>query len=167
MQKTGRHGTIALCLLLILLWLAADGLGDTAALLFGLVVTLGIAMAATRTTSLWGDLRPGGGRVLALCRFGLVFVRELVTSNLAVMRLVYSPTLQLRPGIVPLRTRLTSPLARFVLSNTVTLTPGSLVLGMEGETVHVHALDLSTTDPDSNTAQFIGPFDSILARALD
>lgn len=167
MQEAERHGTIALWLLLMLLWAAADGMGDVAAAAFGLAVTLAIALAVTRGTPLWGSLRFSPRRLLSLGQFGLIFLRELVTSNLAVLRLVYAPRMTLRPGIVPTRTALTSPLARFVLSNTVTLTPGSLVLGMEGETIHLHVLDLATTDAGSNTAQYIGPFDPILARALD
>jgi multicomponent Na+:H+ antiporter subunit E len=152
--------------MLFLLWIAANGASDPIGLLAGLLVTLCIAVAVSRMSPIWSDLRTTPSRLFALMGYIWVFLRELVKSNLNVLRLVYAPSLRLRPGIVSVTTDLSSPLARFVLSNTITLTPGSLVLGMEGRTIYVHGLDLASTDIDANTEAFVGAFDPILARGL-
>ena len=82
------------------------------------------------------------------------------------LRIVYAPRIDIRPAIVPTRTRLRTPMGRFVLSNTVTLTPGSLVTGLQGDTLTVHMLDHDTTDIDVNTAKVSGAFDPTLERAF-
>lgn len=157
---------LSLWLVLFVIWLAANGTLAIEVVVTGLVVTFGIAFAYTRSSNIWNDLSFSPGRMLAFCHYSIVFLREMIKSNLKVLGYVYAPKVNIRPGIIEARTRLKSPFARLVLSNTVMLTPGSLTLGIDNETVYIHGLDLDSTDPDANTQTYLEPFDTILVRTF-
>jgi multicomponent Na+:H+ antiporter subunit E len=160
------RGAAGLWVVLFILWAAASSSLSPAVLGTGLVITGAIAWMVARAHPIWADLRLSPRTGVELLRYTGVFLREMVKSNLMVMRYVYAPRLDIHPGIVPTRTRLTTPLGRITLTNTVTLTPGTLVMGIEGETLHVHILDLASTDIDVNTTAVSGQFEPILARAF-
>jgi multicomponent Na+:H+ antiporter subunit E len=54
------------------------------------------------------------------------------------LRYVYAPRIDIGPGIVRIKTRLKTPVGRLALVNSIALTPGSLVVDMEGDTLTVH-----------------------------
>ena len=52
------------------------------------------------------------------------------------------------------------------LANSIALTPGSLVMDIEGDTLFVHWLDVQTTDPDEATRIIAGPFEKHLEKVF-
>lgn len=165
LRDAGR-GVAGLWGVLFAIWVAANASLDPVVLGLGAVLTGGIAGALTRAPTLWDDLRLGPRHVAAFLRYTVIFLRELVRSNLTMLRIVYAPRLDIRPGVVPTRTGLSTPMARFALANTVSLTPGSLVMGLQDQTLTVHMLNLETTDIDTNTAAVSGAFEPALGRAF-
>lgn len=165
-RRIAGRGALRLWPVLFVIWAAANASLDPVVLGVGAVITGGIALALTRRPTLWDDLRTGPRPLGALLRYTVIFLREMVRSNLAMLRIVYGPRLTIRPAVIPTRTGLRSPMGRFVLTNTITLTPGSLVTGLENDTVTVHLLDHDTTDIDANTATVSGAFDPALERAF-
>ena len=80
---------------------------------------------------------------------GLVFC-EVIKSNLALIRVVYSPRVEVKPKLV----KFTTPLKgayKAVLSDSITLTPGTITVECEEETLTVHSLDESFADGIENT----------------
>jgi multicomponent Na+:H+ antiporter subunit E len=96
-----------------------------------------------------------------------VFVVELVRANITMMRYVYAPRLSIDPGVMTLKTRLKSPIGRLALANSISLTPGTLVLDFAGDEITVHCLDMRAIDPEKATETFVGPFESHLGKAFD
>ncbi|HET9949779.1 MAG TPA: Na+/H+ antiporter subunit E [Longimicrobiales bacterium] len=78
-----------------------------------------------------------GGRVV---RYFPWLLKEIAKSNLAVARIVLDPKLPIDPGIARLRTPLRTPLGKVIFANSVTLTPGTITTGVEGDQVEIHAL---------------------------
>ena len=70
----------------------------------------------------------------------LLFI-EIVKANLQVIRLVLSPVIEVEPCLVRFRTDLRSEAARVALANSITLTPGTLTVSLEGNDLLIHALD--------------------------
>jgi multicomponent Na+:H+ antiporter subunit E len=66
--------------------------------------------------------------------------REIWRANLQVLRIVLHPRLPIDPVVVRLRTSFTSQLATTTLANSITLTPGTVTLDVEGDELVVHAL---------------------------
>ncbi len=160
------RATLSLWFVLFVIWTAANGTLAPAESGLGLGVTLMIAVLCTRAPGIWKDLFFTPARAISFLQYTAVFLREMIKSNLTVLGLVFAPKVKVRPGIVLSQTRLTSPFARLVLSNSVALTPGSLVLGMDGPNVYVHGLALSSTDTDASTQEFLGPFEPVLLRTF-
>lgn len=67
-------------------------------------------------------------------------LREIWIANIQVVRLVVDPRLPIDPVVVRLPTRYSTDLARTTLANSITLTPGTITLDVDGETLVVHAI---------------------------
>lgn len=67
-------------------------------------------------------------------------LKEIIVANLQVVRLVLDPRLPIDPIVVRFEPPLTSDLALTTLGNSITLTPGTVTLDVEGRTLVVHAL---------------------------
>jgi multicomponent Na+:H+ antiporter subunit E len=64
------------------------------------------------------------------------------------------------------KTGLKSPIGRLALANSISLTPGSLVLDMSEEGLTVHCLDMRTVDLDDASRTIAGPFEKHLERSF-
>ena len=86
--------------------------------------------------------------VIAIIRLLYIFLVELVKSNLSVLKVILSPKLNLRPGIFALETELEKEWEITILSNLITLTPGTLVLEVseDNKTLYIHAMDIDDVE---------------------
>lgn len=69
---------------------------------------------------------------------------QIVLSNLQVARLVLDPRLPIDPVVVRARTSLRRDLAVATLANSITLTPGTVTVDVDGDELVVHALTPET-----------------------
>jgi len=77
---------------------------------------------------------------LRLFRFWAWLAGEIIRSSLEVSRVVLSPGLPISPTLVEIESGSSHPVDRAILGNSITLTPGTLTLNIEGQRLHVHAL---------------------------
>ena len=81
---------------------------------------------------------------------------------------VLHPSLPIEPGIVKVKTRLKNPMARLFLANSITLTPGTLVVDMEDDgTIYVHWIKVVSQDPEIAAKYIVKPFEDILAKVFE
>ena len=73
-------------------------------------------------------------------------LKEIVIANIQVARLVLHPRLPIDPVIVRFETRLGTDLGRTTFANSITLTPGTVTLDIEGSELVVHALTRGMAD---------------------
>lgn len=85
---------------------------------------------------------------LALMRRGVyalyyvgVLVAEIIKSSMQVLHLVLTDREAAEPVIVSHRTRLKTGWGRVILANSITLTPGTITVSLEGDELIVHCLD--------------------------
>ena len=71
----------------------------------------------------------------------IVLLVEIVKANFAITKLVLSPQLNVEPCLVKFRTQLKTEAARVALANSITLTPGTITVSLEGDNLLVHALN--------------------------
>ena len=69
---------------------------------------------------------------------------EIVLANLHVLRLSFQPgeMADVKPQIVRFKTELRSEFARWVLANSITLTPGTVTVKVEEDELYVHAISV-------------------------
>ena len=117
----------------------------------GALISAVLAYLLSRKSTVWRDIRFSPARLYHFVLYTGVFVVELVRANINMMRYVFAPRIDIKPGIVEIKTKLKTPVGRFALANSIALTPGSLVIDIEGDSLFIHWLDVKTTDPDEAT----------------
>ena len=80
-----------------------------------------------------------------------VLVKEIVKANVAVLKLIVSPELQPEPAIVYFDTDLKTGLAKVLLANSITLTPGTITVSVEDNRFCVHCLDRELAEGVENS----------------
>lgn len=86
-----------------------------------------------------------------LGRFFVCLIKEIISANLTVCRMILSRKEQVEPVLVRLSTDLKTETARVMLANSITLTPGTISVSLtEGELL-VHCLDKSLAGSMENS----------------
>jgi len=165
-KSVAPQGMLSLWLVLFVVWMVANSTLAVEVAILGAVITLGLAYVFTSSSDAWRRIRWTPAGFYHFLAYSGTFLVELVKANIAMMRVVYAPRIDIHPGIVKIRTKLKSPIGRLALANTIALTPGSLVLDIKGETLYIHWLDVQTTDLDKATEALAGPFETHLEKVF-
>jgi multicomponent Na+:H+ antiporter subunit E len=96
-----------------------------------------------------------------------VFAYMCLRSNIDVALRVLSPGLQIKPGVVKIRTSLKSEIARVFLANSITLTPGTMTVEIKDDVLYIHWIEVGSSDMATASKAIIGPFEYFLARIFD
>ena len=159
-------GFIVLAALLAVVWIFLNSTIAIGLVLTGILISGGLAFAFTRQTGIWQDVTVSPARLYHFILYTGRFLVELAQSNLNMLRYVYAPRIKINPGIVKINTRLKTPVGRLALANSIALTPGSLVVDIDGDSLFVHCLDLQTIDSDQATRLIAGPFEEQLEKTF-
>ena len=76
----------------------------------------------------------------ALLRYVVILSREIVLASISVTKLVFGPTEKLRSGFVAYTMEAETDLEVTTLANSITLTPGTISLELDDDTIIVRAL---------------------------
>lgn len=84
------------------------------------------------------------GRVIAIISLVLLFIKELILSNISVLKLLLKPKLDIKPAIFALPTVLEKDWEITILANLITLTPGTLVVDIsdDNKILYIHTIDM-------------------------
>ena len=74
--------------------------------------------------------------------------REIVVSNIEVTKTVLSKKMDLKRNMIEIGAHQQTELGRVVLANSITLTPGTVSVKMEGDRILVHALSFEGAEED-------------------
>lgn len=88
----------------------------------------------------------------------VILVAEIVKANMAVIRLITSNSEVVEPVMVRVHTNLRSNFCRVLLANSITLTPGTITVSLDGDEYVVHCLDKSLSE---------GMEDSVFVKMLE
>lgn len=152
----------SLFVLLLLLWIMLNGSLAGDVLIVGIVASAAIALLHRDGLSLFTEARLTPGSLVAAFGFIGYFLKELVKSNLHIAVVVLDPALPVRPGIVRVHTRLRSRMGRLLLANSITLTPGTLTVEIDGEWLWIHWVTMEAADQEEATRQIVAGFESYL-----
>lgn len=88
--------------------------------------------------------------IYRIIRLIVVFFIELIKANLDVLKIIIKPTINNQPGFFVYPTELKTDWQIVLLSNLITLTPGTVVLGVSDDRskIYIHAIDFSTTEEE-------------------
>ncbi|MCK4833928.1 MAG: Na+/H+ antiporter subunit E [Gammaproteobacteria bacterium] len=151
-----------LWLTLFLIWMIANASLASDTVITGVIVSAVIALAFASFSGVYSVIRWSPRVIFYYLRYLSVFSIELVKANINVMLLVFSPRINIKPGIVEIKTDLKSPIGRMALANTITLTPGTLVVDIKDDSLFIHCINIGATDQAEATAEISGRFEKLL-----
>jgi multicomponent Na+:H+ antiporter subunit E len=155
-----------LWVILFVIWMIVNASPAVEPALVGAAITFVLAHVFASSSEAWSRLRLTPRALYHFVAYSGTFVVELVRANLNMMTYVYAPRIDIKPGIVKVRTRLESPIGRLALANSIALTPGSLVMDIRDDTLFIHWLDVKTTDIDEATQALVIPFEKHLEKVF-
>lgn len=87
-------------------------------------------------------------RVWAVIKLTILFLKELILANVAVLKVVLAPKLDMQPAFFKYETALTEEWELTLLSSLITLTPGTVVVHISDDNkfLYIHAIDAADID---------------------
>ncbi|HUW06062.1 MAG TPA: Na+/H+ antiporter subunit E [Williamwhitmania sp.] len=160
-MKQLKNGVVLFAILLII-WGLLNNTFDPIVWITGAALALVIAAFSAPQLKVFSDIRLTPAAFLYTIIYLVVFAKDLLLSNLDVARRVISPKMPINPGIVEAKTTLKSPMARMILANSITLTPGTFTVEMREEMLYIHCLDVTTTNTEEATIALVRKFEKYL-----
>lgn len=148
---------ILLNLLIAFVWMFLNNSWAANTFIAGYLIGLGLIFLLRRFIP-----TPSTSKTMAILALILLFLKELILSNFAVMKLILQPKLTMKPGIIALPTELTRDWEISTLACLITLTPGTVTvdLSLEGDVLYIHAMDIQ--DAEEVIAQIKNTFEKAI-----
>jgi multicomponent Na+:H+ antiporter subunit E len=154
-----RH--VSLGIALFAFWLALSGHYTPLLLGFGVASSLLCVFIASRMGAVDEEAHP-----IQLLRGAVTYfpwlIWEIMKSAWAVSKIIVNPKLPISPTMTVVRASQRTSVGVVVYANSITLTPGTITTGVEGNQLTVHALvndgalDLEAGGMDARVKQFEG-----------
>jgi len=163
-EKAGRtspraRDIVYLFLILFITWLMLTSSLHWQEVATGGFLSLVLALFFARSYARLGLPPLSIARLWRLGVFFLVLFVEIVKANIDVAWRVLHPKLPINPGIVVIKTELSQDVAKVLLANSITLTPGTFTLDIIGDTLLVHWIDVKSKDTAEATRLIAGRFE--------
>ena len=128
-------------------WLTLSGYFTAMLLTLGAISIVFVVWMCSRMNILDEETAPYLMAVPTLSYFSWLF-REIAKANVAVVKLVLKPELEVSPTLTKIPLPYKSGLARTFFANSITLTPGTVSVDMVDDHILVHALVKEMSDPE-------------------
>ncbi|MDD3412867.1 MAG: Na+/H+ antiporter subunit E [Lachnospiraceae bacterium] len=145
-------------ILFFLLWIIFNGTISTEIALFG----IGISAAIFFFVCKFMDYSIKKEIILIkilplLLEYALLLIWEIIKANFVTAKYILNQKIEIEPQLIHFNVPLQTDIAKVILANSITLTPGTITVSLEGDEYRVHCLD-------SDLAE--GIFESIFVKKL-
>jgi multicomponent Na+:H+ antiporter subunit E len=113
----------------------------------------------------WKMLQPQ--RYFWFVLYMIVFIWECIKANFDVAYRVLHPAMPIKPGIVKVKLSLKTNIARTILANSITMTPGTISVDLIDDTLYIHWIYVSSTDPEIYSKKVAGRFEKYIKRIFE
>jgi multicomponent Na+:H+ antiporter subunit E len=96
-----------------------------------------------------------------------IFIWECIKANIDVAYRVLHPAMPIKPGIVKVKTTLKSDLAKTLLANSITMTPGTITVDIIDDWLYIHWIYVRSEDPEVYTKIITGAFEKYIKRIIE
>jgi multicomponent Na+:H+ antiporter subunit E len=145
-------------------WILLSGRFDYFHLILGIICSLLVAYLSYDL--LFFNVRLGDFRIRArrFLQSAPWFLGQIFSANLHVAYLALSPKMPIDPQIIRFKTKLESDISWVAMANSITLTPGTITVGIREGEFFVHALDKKVAY-DLNTGEMEDKIAHVLMEA--
>ncbi|MEQ8427701.1 MAG: Na+/H+ antiporter subunit E [Gammaproteobacteria bacterium] len=125
---------------LVALWLLLSGHYTPLVTGLGLLSVLLVAWISIRMDLLEYDQPDVFRQTVRSVPYGFWLLKEIVLANIDVIKRILDPKLPISPRLVDIPSTQVDELARVAYANSITLTPGTISIDVEGKYIEVHTL---------------------------
>lgn len=131
-------------ILLFVVWLIFNGKFTVEIAIFGLVISAVILlfMCKFMDYSIKKEIKLYKN-FFWFVKYVAILILEIIKANLCVISLETSQRFDLEPVLVTFTSPVKTKVGKFLLANSITLTPGTITVNQDGDQFVVHALDSS------------------------
>ncbi len=134
-------GSIIIFFLLMAFWLLISGEFDWQHLLMGFILVPLLTLfwnqlmvnETKKTRITWHQTR-------LVIRYFVFLIKEILIANFIVAYIVLSPKMPISPGLIVLKVDLEKDLSRVLYGNSITMTPGTITVDLDGDRLLVHGM---------------------------
>jgi len=158
---------VTVFILSLIFWLLLTFKITVPNLIVGSVASLICSLIFTRffITNIYKLLQPH--RYFWFLVYLVVFIWECIKANFDVAYRVLHPAMPIRPGIVKVKTTLKSDLAKTLLANSITMTPGTISVDIIDDFLYIHWIYVRSEDPEVYTPMITGAFEKYIKRIIE
>jgi multicomponent Na+:H+ antiporter subunit E len=148
-------------------WLLFTVSLDVQNLIVGAVAALITVLFFSRhfVKPVWKMLQPQ--RYFWFVIYLIVFIWECIKANFDVAYRVLHPAMPIKPGIIKVKLSLKTNIAKTILANSITMTPGTITVDLIGDILYVHWIYVSSTDPEEYSKKVAGRFEKYIKKIFE
>ncbi|WP_305043816.1 Na+/H+ antiporter subunit E [Geoalkalibacter sp.] len=149
--------------ILFLFWIMLSGMFDAFHLSLGVLSCALVAWLSSDLLFAGGKLPSSPRSLIGLALYLPWLFWQIVVANVQVAAIVLHPRMleRINPQIIRFRTRLKTPFARVTFGQSITLTPGTITVNVDGDEFTVYALT------DDSAGSLPGEMERRVAAALE
>jgi len=148
-------------------WMILTSFTDVKELIVGFFVSLVISIVMKKYYGIMLDVKFPVRVIKFVFIYLPVFIWEMIKANFDVAFRVLNPALPINPGFVKIKTNLKKNSSKLVLANSITLTPGTLTLDIQDDTLFIHWIDVKTLIEKEKKEKIGGMFEKILKGVFE
>ena len=136
---------VNLGLALAAVWLLLSGIFTPFLLVLGAISCVLVVLIAVRMDVVDRETVPIhlGGRIML---YWIWLIWQIILANIDVAKRVLSPSMPISPRLIKVSAMQAGPIGQVIFANSITLTPGTVSIDTEGDTITVHALTGGAAD---------------------
>ena len=142
---------IYLFIFLIAIWLVLTTTFQWQELSVGIFISLVLALFLNKNYLKLGLPPLSIKRIIFFILYISVLFIEIVKANFDVAYRVIHPKMPIKPGIIIIKTELKQDIAKMILANSITLTPGTFTLDIKGDELLIHWIYVRSEKIDEST----------------
>ncbi|MEE8359779.1 MAG: Na+/H+ antiporter subunit E [Candidatus Omnitrophota bacterium] len=160
---------ITLFVFALIVWLLLNWVPDWQHLIVGVFIALFVAFMTGDMFIKEVHKLKDARRYLWFFYYTPMFLWECFKANIDVAYRVGHPDIPIHPGIVKVKTTLTSDMGLTFLANSITLAPGTLSVDIDKDKgfIYVHWIEVKDKDVERATQLIVEKFEKILRRIFE
>ena len=132
---------MSIFIVLYIAWIAFAGV-STSELVLGAIVSIMVSLLISNTVVHYWEMKDSTSIFKLIFLYLPLFLYKIVRSNVEMAKTVLSPSLPKKSGFVIIHTGLKSDVGKFVLANSITLTPGTITVDVNEDAFLIHCVDI-------------------------
>lgn len=148
--------------LLLIIWVLLTNTFKLQEFSVGILISLSLSIFLSKNYIKLGLPPFSIKRIIYFILYLFVLFKEITKANFDVAYRVIHPKMPIKPGVVVIKTALKQDIAKLMLANSITLTPGTFTLDIKGDKLLIHWIFVRSEDIEESTKNIGEKFEKYL-----